>query len=76
MGLLNRKKKETPVETLDSVEQANKEQGEVTGGQGHVISENPKRKKGETQQAYNERVPVALQPVAAGPTHSYLGNKL
>lgn len=34
------------------------------------------RKKGETQAEYNERVPVAIQPVQPGPTTSYLGNKL
>ena len=34
------------------------------------------RKKGETQAEYNERVPVAIQPVQPGPTTSYLGNPL
>lgn len=34
------------------------------------------RKKGESQQKYNERVPVAIQPVQPGPTHNYLGQPL
>jgi len=34
------------------------------------------RQEGETQQEYNERVPVALQPVQPNPTKSYLGNDL
>lgn len=31
---------------------------------------------GETQAEYNERVPVAVQPVAPAPTESYLGQPL
>lgn len=34
------------------------------------------RKKGETQAEYNERIPVALQPVQPSPKTSYLGGKL
>lgn len=34
------------------------------------------RKEGETQAEYNERVPVAVQPVLPGPTTSYLGEPL
>lgn len=34
------------------------------------------RKDGESQQEYNERVPVAIQPVQPAPTHNYLGEKL
>ena len=34
------------------------------------------RKKGESQLEYNERVPVALQPVQPAPTHNYLGQPL
>lgn len=34
------------------------------------------RKKGESQQEYNERIPVAIQPVQPGPTHNYLGEEL
>jgi hypothetical protein len=34
------------------------------------------RKDGETQQEYNERIPVAVQPVQPGPTHTYLGEKI
>ena len=70
-------------EVLDSVEQANKDRNEAL--RGDVAAEvyvdpsfvaEPHRKKGETVAEYNERVPVALQPVQPGPTHSYLGNKL
>lgn len=34
------------------------------------------RKKGESTQEYNERVPVAIQPVQPGPTHNYLGEPI
>jgi hypothetical protein len=34
------------------------------------------RKEGESQQEYNERIPVAIQPVQPAPTHSYLGEWL
>lgn len=34
------------------------------------------RQDGETQQEYNERIPVALQPVQPLPTHNYLGQEL
>lgn len=34
------------------------------------------RKKSETQQEYNERIPVAVQPVQPAPTKSYLGEDL
>jgi hypothetical protein len=34
------------------------------------------RKDGETVQEYNERIPVAVQPVQPGPTHNYLGQPL
>ena len=76
--ILNRKKKvvETPVSELDNTEQRNRENGDAIGGQGVVFDGDVKRKKGETQQAYNERVPVAFQPATDGPTHSYLGKKL
>jgi hypothetical protein len=36
----------------------------------------PFRQEGESQQEYNERVPVAVQPVQPAPTTSYLGNEL
>ncbi|NBU34691.1 hypothetical protein EBZ38_13350 [bacterium] len=41
-----------------------------------VVVEDVFRKEGETQQEYNERVPVAVQPVLEGPTTSYLGQPL
>lgn len=34
------------------------------------------RRKGETQQEYNERIPVAVQPVQPAPAKSYLGKDL
>lgn len=40
------------------------------------ISTNPFRQKGETVAEYNERIPIGIQPVQPGPTHSYLGKKL
>lgn len=69
-------KKAIKTEELDNVEQMNKENGEVVGGQGNVFGGNIKRKKGESQQAYNERVPVAYQPAQETPKYSYLGKKL
>lgn len=33
------------------------------------------RKEGETQAEYNERVPVAVQPVLPPVEHTYLGDK-
>lgn len=69
----------TETEVLDSVEQRNKENNEeITGDgpSGGSFVENPERKEEETQQEYNERVPVAVQPVLEGPTLSYLGKPL
>ena len=40
------------------------------------IDESLFRQKGESHQAYNERVPVAIQPVQPMPTKSYLGKDL
>lgn len=34
------------------------------------------RQKGESQQAYNERIPVALQPVQPMSEYNYLGKKV
>jgi hypothetical protein len=34
------------------------------------------RQKNESVQAYNERVPIGLQPVQPSATHSYLGKPL
>ena len=31
------------------------------------------RREGESAQEYNERVPVAFQPLTPGPTKNYLG---
>jgi len=70
---------ESPVEDLGSVEESNKAYGEELAGDGPTdgafVAE-PFRKEGETQQEYNERVPVAVQPVLERPTHSYLGDVL
>jgi hypothetical protein len=76
MSLL-KKKKATESEDLGAIEQRNKENAEAQGVaiDGGGIDQ-PHRKKNETQAEYNERVPVALQPVQPGPTHSYLGDKL
>lgn len=89
MGLFTKKEDEkdvpeTPVqaheaENLDSVEQSNKDNNEAITGDGPsdgLFVENPERQEGETQQEYNERVPVAVQPVLEGPTLSYLGEPL
>lgn len=89
MGIFNNKvailDDETPVvEEFESTEEA------VTAHDEQVIStdtvdepittgtfvENPFQKEGETTQEYNERVPVAVQPVAEAPTTSYLGEPL
>lgn len=69
------KKKKT--EALDAVEQRNKENGEVVGGE-HVVDFNGPitRKKNETTQEYNERVPIAYQPALETPKTSYLGQPL
>lgn len=69
-------KQKKVAEPLDSVEQRNKENGALVGGEGVALPEDINRKEGETAQEYNERVPVALQPVLEGPKLSYLGNKL
>ncbi len=66
-------------EDLGAVEQKNKEYAEALTGDGPsggTFVENPERLEEETQQEYNERVPVAVQPVLAGPTTSYLGKDL
>jgi hypothetical protein len=34
------------------------------------------QKEGETQAEYNERIPVAVQPVQPGAKYSYLGKEL
>lgn len=34
------------------------------------------RQEDESQQEYNERIPVAVQPVQPQPTHNYLGEEL
>ena len=59
MGLLNRKK-----ETTDS----------TMHPEPRFYSEDEvQRKEGESTQEYNERVPVAFQPVAEQPKTNYLG---
>ena len=64
-------------EDLGAIEQRNKENGEAQGTppEGGGI-DHPERKDGETQQEYNERVPVGVQPVLDGPKYSYLGEEL
>lgn len=59
MGLLNRKK-----ETTDS----------TVHPEARFYSEDEvQRKEGESTQEYNERIPVAYQPVAEQPKTNYLG---
>lgn len=68
---------EPAFDELDNTEQRNRENGEALGvTDGPVFDGDVKRQKKETQQEYNERVPVAFQPATDGPTHSYLGKKL
>lgn len=83
MGLLKRKTPENhgalPHNTndaLDRIIESNDEANNpvVTGASN--IDKELLRNKGESQAAYNERVPVAVQPVQPGPTHNYLGEKL
>lgn len=63
------------VEALDSVELANKQAGELLGGEGQTVG-SPFKKKGETQAEYIERVPIGNQPAAEGQKRSYLGKLL
>lgn len=88
MGIFSKKDEDTTVdapvqaheaEELDSVEAQNKLNNELIAGDGPTEGlsvEEPHRKEDETQQEYNERVPVAVQPVLEGPTLSYLGKPL
>lgn len=59
MGLLNRKK-----ETTDS---------SVHPEPRFYSEDEVQRKEGESTQEYNERIPVAFQPVAEQPKTNYLG---
>ena len=68
-------------ETVDlgSVEESNKRNNEALAGDGPTEGlsvEEPFRKDDESQAEYNERVPVAVQPVLDGPALSYLGEPL
>lgn len=68
-----------PHNTNDSLDRIKESEDETNNP---IVSEKVKRDKtvdrqeGETQAEYNERVPVAQQPVQPAPTHSYLGAEL
>jgi hypothetical protein len=68
-----------PHNTNDSLERIKESENEANNptvrGKDHS-DKTLARQKGESQQEYNERVPVAIQPVQPTPTVSYLGKKL
>lgn len=63
-------------DALERIKESNDEANNpIVQGESHV-DETLLRGKKETQAQYNERVPVAIQPVQPGPTHNYLGQPL
>lgn len=70
------KRSDLPHNTNDSLARIHESNDEannpIVTGKDHS-DKKLQRKEGESQAEYNERIPVAIQPVQPQPTHNYLG---